>query len=147
MRTAFLAIGLAGLLGGTAVAQTVPLSPAAVVATRQAGFKLLGGSMNEMKRAVETSSDVKSFKQSAEGIVAWGRVLPGLFPVGTEANSKAKPAVWSDVAGFEKASAALVAAAEGLEKAAASGDSAAFAAALKATGETCGGCHRPFRQR
>jgi cytochrome c556 len=148
MKKAILGISLAVLFGTTARADEVELAPSTLVAIRKAGYDLQGANLGDIKRAVEAkATDVKPFKQNAEAILAWAKVIPDLFPEGTEKDTKALPAVWSDRAGFTKAATALATAAESLVKAADANDPAAFGAAFKATGEACGGCHRPYRAK
>jgi cytochrome c556 len=149
MRKAILAIGLAALFGAAAHADDeVELAPSTLIAIRQAGYDLQGANLGDLKRAVEAkTTEVKPFKPNAEAIVAWSKVIPSLFPKGTDKDTKALPAVWSDRAGFEKAAANLTAAAETLVKAADANDPAAFATAFKATADACGACHRPFRAK
>ena len=148
MRKAVLAMVLAGLFGAAAQADEVELAPSTLVAIRQAGYDLQFANMGDMKRAVEAGvTEVKPFKPNAEAILAWSKVIPALFPKGTDKNTKALPAIWSDRAGFEKAAATLSAAAESLVKAADANDPGAFVAAFKATADACGGCHRPYRAK
>ncbi len=150
MKQAFLAVALLSLFGAPAGARAdeVELAPATLVAIRQAGYLLQGANLGDLKRAVDArTADVKPFKANAEAILAWSKVIPALFPKGTEKDTKALPAVWSDRAGFEKAAANLSAAAETLVKAADANDPAAFAIAFKATADACGACHRPYRAK
>ena len=152
MKKVILAIGLLGLFGAAAQADEVELAPSALVAIRQAGFALQGANLGDLKRAVTGGvTEVKPFKANAEAILAWAKVIPTLFPKGTDQASgqetKALPAAWSDRAGFEKAAAGLTAAAETLVKAADANDAPAFATAFKATADACGGCHRPYRAK
>jgi cytochrome c556 len=146
-----MAIGTAGLFGAATQARAVEVEPSAVLAIRQAGFDLQGANLGDIKRAVEAKvTEVKPFKPNAEAILAWSKVIPTLFPAGTDdraGTTKALPAVWSDRGGFERAAAKLSNASESLVKAADDNDPAAFAVAFKATADACGGCHRPFRAK
>jgi cytochrome c556 len=92
---------------------------------------------------------VKTLAPAASGLVAWMRVFPTLFPTGTDTggNTKALPAVWSDRAGFEKADANFVEAAQKLADLAKAGDADAFAAQVKVVGEACGACHKDYRAK
>ena len=68
-----------------------------------------------------------------------------MFPAGSDkGETKALPAVWTDMAGFQKASAASMAAYDAMGKAA---DAAALGAAFAETGKTCGACHNTFRAK
>ncbi len=141
-----LAIGLAGL---SRAGDAVDVKPDDIIAARQAGYDLQQGVATAMKSAVDSGSSVKGLEDGAKGLVSWGKVIPTLFPVGTETGhgTKAKPEVWSDRAGFEKAAANFVAAADKLAPLAAADDKAGFAAQFKEVGGTCGACHRQFRNR
>jgi cytochrome c556 len=136
-------------LSGPVLAQSVTMKPDDVISARQGGMALVGGLAETMKAAVGSGADVKAFAEGAASMAKWGKQYTTLYPDGTQAghDTKAKPEIWSDRAGFEKADAAFVAAAEKLEEAAKSGDKAAFAAAFKDVGGTCGGCHRNYKAR
>jgi cytochrome c556 len=67
----------------------------------------------------------------------------GLFPAGSSGGkSRAKPEIWNDAAGFDKAMKDAQAA---VTKLAAAKDEAAFAAAIGALGASCKGCHEKYR--
>jgi cytochrome c556 len=147
-----LALGLGGLaaMGGLAhAADTVTAKPDDVIASRQAGFDLVQGVLSAMKDSVVSSESVKPLSDGAKGLVSWGQVIPLQFPAGTETGhkTKAKPDIWSDNAGFQKAAANFVAAAQKLQTLADADDKAGFAEQFKATGAACGACHRTFRAR
>ncbi len=142
---AAIALGVSGLAFGQGAG--VSLKPDDVIAARQAAFDLQNGVMAAMKTAIDGGLDVKGLTAGAKGIGAWGRVIPAMFPDGTQTghNTKAKPEIWSDRAGFDKAAANLVAAADKLAQLAEANDKAGFATQYTATGQACGGCHRPYR--
>ncbi len=139
------ALGASGLAFGQGAG--VSLKPDDIIAARQAGFDLQNGVFAAMKTAIDGGLDVKGLTAGAKGISAWGHSIPAMFPDGTQTghNTKAKPEVWSDRAGFEKAATNLVAAADKLAQLADANDKAGFAAQYTATGQACGGCHRPYR--
>ena len=132
-----------------ALAQSPGLTPDQIIAARQAGMDLTQGNVNAMKVARQTGADPKPFEMGAAGIVAWAKAYPALFPEDTKTghDTKAKPEVWSDNAGFQTAASNLVSAAEKLLAAAKADDKAAFATEFDAVGETCGGCHRKYKNR
>ncbi len=131
-------------LGGMARAQAID-----PILVRQGGYDLMNAVTANMKRGVDSGADVKPFADDAAALANWGTIIPTLFPPGSETghNTKAKPDIWSDRAGFDKAAADFTAAAKKLADAAKSGDKAAFADAFKATGATCGACHKTYRAR
>jgi cytochrome c556 len=59
--------------------------------------------------------------------------------------TRAKPEIWSDAAGFAGKLETLAAATPALVAAAKTGNAGAIGAALGKVGKTCGGCHKPFR--
>src|SRR6185437_5933561 len=139
-------------VGGAPVAHadgnvTVPAD--SLIAARQAGMDLQVALAGAIKRGIESKAEVKPFKDAGDGIAAWGKAIPGLFPAGTEKGHKTRalPVIWSDRAGFEKAAANLTEAAETMAKAAEAGNSAEFATAFQATGQACAACHRTYRAR
>ncbi len=138
-----------GMVGLARAADTVALKPDDVIAARQAGFDLQGAVTAAMKATVDSGGPVKPLADGAKGIAKWGQAIPAMFPDGTQMghDTKALPAIWTDRAGFEKAAAALTAAAEKLVVLAEADDKAGFAAQFKETTAACGGCHRPYRAR
>ena len=71
-----------------------------------------------------------------------------MFPKGTGlGNTKAKPVIWENWSKFESAVKAFVSESSKLGKVAESGDMKALAKQFRATGKTCGGCHKNFRER
>ena len=71
-----------------------------------------------------------------------------MFPKGTGiGNTKAKPAIWENWSKYESAVQDFESESAKLAKVVESGDVEALAKQVRATGKTCGGCHRNFRQR
>jgi cytochrome c556 len=128
---------------------TVSMPVDEIIAARQAAYDLMAADFGAMKRAVEAHADPKPLADGAKAIARWGHAVPAMFPPGTDKghDTKAKPDIWSDRAGFEKAAANLGMQADKLAQAADSGDKDAFAAQWKATGDACGACHRVYRAR
>ena len=127
-------------------------TPDQVIAARQAGYDLMYGDVTGMKAAVESKLDVKDFKDAADAIVSWSRVIPTLFPDGTQQghNTKAKPNIWSDRAAFEKDAANLTDQATKLAQLAQlaeAGDKAGFATQFKTTATACKTCHDTYKAR
>jgi cytochrome c556 len=151
LATAFL--GCAAVSPMLASAQTgnggVTVPPANLIVARQAGMDLQDGVLAAMKAGVQSKADVKQFKDAADALVSWGKATPGLFVPGTETgnNTKARPAVFSDQAGFAKSADNFTQAATKLAAAAAADDKDAFATAFQEVGRGCGGCHRTYRER
>lgn len=146
-------LAAAAVLGvsGIAWAQgaSASLTPDQVIAARQAAYDLMYGDVTGMKAAVENRLNVKDFKDAADAIVHWSLVIPTMFPDGTQQghNTKAKPTIWSDRAGFEKDAKNLTEQATKLAQLADSGDKAGFAAQFKATAGACKTCHDTYKAR
>jgi cytochrome c556 len=147
---ASLLTGLAVVPAGLASAQApVARSPAEIIETRQAGQDLVIGLADDMKAAIAAKADVKPYAGKADAMARWFHNFPNLFPAGTESghDTKAKPEVFSDPAGFAKAAETASAAAASLAQLAKSGDEAGFAAQFKVLGQSCGACHRQYKVR
>ncbi len=145
-----LGIGGAAVMGGLAhAAGPVTVQPDDLIAGRQAGFDLVQGTINAAKATVDAGASVKPLAEGTKGLVSWGQAIPSLFPAGTETGHKtrARAEIWSDSAGFQKAAANFVAAAQKLQSLANADDKAGFAEQFKAVGEACGACHRAYRSR
>jgi len=132
-----------------AQAPSGPLPPEQIIVIRQAVMDLQQGVAGAMKAAVDAKSDVKPLVPGAKGLVSSAKVITSMFPGGTETghDTKAKPEIWSDWAGFEKAQAAMLAATEKLVPLAEANDTAGFATQFAAVGRTCGGCHREYKMK
>jgi cytochrome c556 len=141
------ALSLATLLP----AATLPQQAAAQsdpIAERKAGFKRMGGHLEAIKALLDNPAGLRAEAGRAADMQAYFGGLPALFPPGSDqGETRALPAVWSDRAGFEAASAGAAAAAGRLQQAMAGGDTAATAAAFREMGGSCGTCHRNYRGR
>lgn len=140
-------------LGGGAAAHAQgaagALTPDQFVAVRKSVMDLQQGVVGAMKAAVDAKADVKPLAPGAKGLVASSHVIPALFPAGTEkvGNTKAKPEIWSDPAGFAKAASGLDAEAQKLVAFAEANDKDGFATQFAAVGKACGACHRQFKEK
>lgn len=150
MRVLF-ALSAAALVLGIAtnsMARPAEATPSAdaLVAARQAAFRLNLASFLTIKAAIARGDDVKTLALPSGAIAGWGRALPGLFPAGsTTPKSEALPIVWSDRAGFEAAAATMATEAAKLNALAKAGDSAGFAAQYAVLGGTCAACHTKYK--
>ncbi len=82
-------------------------------------------------------------KTNATTIADHLKMAQGLFPAGSGGGeSRAKPEVWTDAAGFEKGMKDAQAAAVALQSVS---DEAGFGPALGALGSTCKSCHDKYR--
>jgi len=133
-------------LGGLAHAQTAAQD---IIVTRQAGFDLMNGSFAAIRAGVAAKADVKPYADTAAGLESWAKQIPLVFPKGSETghDTKAKPEIWSDSAGFAKDANDFATAAAKLTELAKAGDAAGFADQVKVVGGACGACHRTYRVR
>jgi cytochrome c556 len=84
----------------------------------------------------------------ARSIQQNSKMTLAMFPKGSGlGDTKAKPVIWENWSKFESAVKAFVRESAKLAKVAESGDMEALAKQVRATGKTCGGCHRNFRKR
>lgn len=84
----------------------------------------------------------------ARSIQQNSKMTLAMFPKGTGlGNTKAKSAIWGNWSKFESAVQDFERESAKLAKVAESGGMEALAKQVRATGKTCGGCHRNFRKR
>lgn len=84
----------------------------------------------------------------AEALNANGRIIASMFPKGTgpeAGKTRAKAAIWQDMAGLKAAAAKYSTATGKLAKLAKGGDLKAVGAQLKAVDKACRACHKKFR--
>ncbi|MEJ0020076.1 MAG: cytochrome c [Acetobacteraceae bacterium] len=129
---------------GSAQAQGVD-----VIETRQAGQDLLSSTFAGIRAVVAAKGDLKTVENPAKAMARWIKQYPTLFPKGSEQGhgTAALPAIWSDMAGFQKASDAMADASLKLADFAKAGDADGVAAQVKAVADTCGACHRAYKSR
>jgi cytochrome c556 len=115
------------------------------VAARQSAFMLSAATYGSMKPVIANGGEVKPLAFAARGLSRWAHALPGMFPEGSAAGTRAKAEIWQNRADFEAKAAAYAAAADALAAAAQAGDKAAFATQYEAVGRSCGACHDAYR--
>ena len=139
---------IAALLGGGTLAIAAPPAGAAIAA-RQANFKKMGAAMKVLKDELGGSADKAKMAGAAKTLAAMARAQIPLFPAGSGAAAGVKtdalPAIWTQRGPFDASAKKLIADADKLVAATASGNVAAIGAQFKQVGGTCGGCHRQFR--
>jgi cytochrome c556 len=141
-----LAAALAFVTAGIGAAYAEGFDP---IATRQAGQDLLAADFAGIRAVVTAKGNVKQLDKPAAAMARWMEQYPTLFPPGSDKgdNTKAKPDIWSDPAGFKKAADDLVAAANKLAMLAKADDAAAIPAQVKVVGAACIACHRKFKEQ
>lgn len=152
------------VVAGIGFLATLPVEVAAadIVKTRQAVMKELSAHNKAIGTYLKGHKDPKresrlgtpgDVELRAQAMAALANRLPGMFPKGTSltdmpGKSYAKPETWSQNNKFRAAAQTMASWSNDLEKAAATGDKAKIAAAMRGFGkETCGNCHKTFRQK
>jgi len=121
---------------------------AALVKERGAIMKSVSGTLKALGKSAKAGKVGAKDAARVAKALAGARKFAGLFPKGTGSDAiktRAKPEIWAQWPKFEASAGELVAALEGVQKAAASGDAGSLGAAVKTARATCGGCHKPFR--
>lgn len=144
---------IAALIGALATGAlvsgaTVAFAQADVIKARQENRKATGPEMRAIKAVIDAKGDLKEIGPHAAKLKELELAFEKMFPAGSDkGETKALPTVWSDAAGFQKASANANAAYDKLAMAAGSGDMAATAAAFGDVGKACGACHTTYRAK
>ncbi|HEY1932037.1 MAG TPA: cytochrome c [Acetobacteraceae bacterium] len=139
-----LAAALAFVAAGVGAAYAEGFDP---IASRQAGQDLLAGDFSGINAVVKANGSAKTLEKPAAALARWMHQFPTLFPPGSDKgdNTKAKPEIWSDPAGFNKAADDFVAQANKLVMLAKADDAASMPAQVKAVGAACVACHKKFK--
>ena len=144
-----LSAGLALSLAGQGLAAD---SPEKLVKYRQSVMKAIGGHTGAIAAVVKGEVSFGAHVANhARGIKDMSLIVPDIFPPNSGpmdyADTGALPAIWEQQAKFKEAITAFQSAAAKFAEIAESGDRQAIAAGLGALGNSCGGCHKPFRQK
>lgn len=138
----------------------VEIASADPIKTRRAVMKELSGHTKAISRYLKGHKNPKrearlgtpgDMELRAVAMAGLGKRMVSLFPKGTSTKdmpgkTRAKPEIWTRSADFRKAANILVSWANDVESAAATGDKAKIAAAMKGFGKNaCGTCHKTFR--
>jgi cytochrome c556 len=138
------ALAAGAMVGGA----TIALAQDDVIKQRQENRKQTAATMRAIKGVIDAKGDVKAIVPQAAKLKELELAFDKMFPAGSDkGDTKALPAVWSDMAGFMTASKNADAAYDKLAAAASSGDLAAVTAAFGDTGKACGACHNTFREK
>lgn len=135
-----LCLGMTGLGITGAVAQETPQ------AKREALMKQIGGSVGTLSAIGKGSKpyDAAEVKAALTTISTNIKAFPDQFPAGSEANSEAAPAIWTNNADFRAHAAKLGSDADTI-LAALPADQAGVAKAVQTLGANCGACHQTYR--
>lgn len=144
------------LMGTTLLAMTFGMAFAAgapaeqTIKARQVHLKDLGAAFKEVRDQLRSSRPDMAQLNSASGqIAALATQMSDWFPQGSGPESRvktdAKPEIWSDPAGFEKALKNFQAEAPKLQQLAAANDVGGIKAQVGKLGGACKGCHDNYR--
>ncbi len=144
-----LVVAIAGALAAGAMVggATFALAQADVVKERQENRKQTAAAMRAIKGVIDAKGPTASAVEQAAKLKTLEAAFVKMFPAGSDKDTKALPAVWTDWAGFQAASKNVEAAYDKLAAAAGSGNQEALATAFADTGKACGACHDKFRAK
>ncbi|AWK88900.1 c-type cytochrome [Azospirillum thermophilum] len=138
------AVAYAALAAGLLAAGTV--SAQDPIAARKDGFKAAKEAMGMIKKTLDDGGDLAVVKTSADKLADVATKAGGLFPAGSDkGDTKAKPAIWSNMDDFKAKNAAFAAESAKLSQIAAAGDAAATKKQFGAVAGTCKACHDSYR--
>lgn len=140
LKTVTLATALLCLGFSAVTAQETPQ------AKREQMMKQIGGSVGALGAIAkgEKPYDADVVKKSLTTISTNIKAFPDQFPAGSEANSEAAPAIWTNNADFRAKAAKLGSDADTL-LASLPADQAGVQKAVQTLGADCGSCHQTYR--
>jgi cytochrome c556 len=120
------------------------------ISARQASLDMSSITFRSMGDAMKAGREAKSQAYAAASLAKWAKALPGMFPPGTgqgetSADTQARPEVWKDRAGFERAAANYAAATVRLAEMAEANDTAGFTKQLDQVNQACAICHGSYK--
>ncbi len=114
---------------------------------RQGVMGVVGGHMSSMVAILRGDVHMDDLKLHAQGMANIATVVPSVFPPGSgDGKTEALAIIWEKPEAFKAAIDKYVDAANGIKKAADSGDMQAVGPAIKKLGGACKGCHDDFRE-
>lgn len=125
---------------------SVPTDPQQAIVERKAAMKIDGKIFKAMKAALAAGQDLRPYASDIRWLVDWGQEMPRMFPPGSEKghDTKAKPDIWTNKAGFDQYAHQMVAAAGQLLQAVGTGKGTEYGGDFQALGHSCGGCHKHY---
>lgn len=138
------AMAAGAMVGGT----TLALAQGDAIAQRKQNRKDTGAAFAAVRKIVTDKAPTAGAVRHAAKLKELEAAFMKLFPPGSDkGETKALPAIWTDMAGFQAASKAADAAFDKLAVAAGSGDMALLATAAGDVGKACAGCHNTYRAK
>lgn len=141
-------IGAAALVAGATVAEEI--DPGVVVEGRRANLRDLGAAFktvnDELKKPSPSLAVIRQYARQINDLAQQQRFW---FPAGSgpqpDVETYAKPEIWQQPEKFQTAQQAFAREAAKLAQIADKGEPAEIKAQTRVVGETCAGCHKPFR--
>ena len=131
---------------GVGVSQAQNAAANDPISARKALMKSNGDAMKAIKAAVDANGPAATVAAEAAKVAANSKAAAIHFVPGSDkGDTKAAPAIWTNLGDFQKLDNATHDAALKLEAAAKSGDMKMAAAAFGDLGKTCGACHNTYR--
>ncbi|MBD3730042.1 MAG: cytochrome c [Sphingomonadales bacterium] len=135
--------------GVAARADAPPASPSPedLVAMRKGGMDMSTAVLAGAGAIANGDGPLKALALPVRGLVNWADALPSTFPAGSGdvADSRAKPEIWSDWAGFTARAEEFRRATGAMQAAVAANDRDALVSALASTKAACKGCHDSYQ--
>ena len=136
--------------GGTAQAPVDDTPEGAAFQYRRAVMQSIAYKVGQARGMAqgEIPVDAAAFTKHASDVATLaGMIVEGFIPNSAVEGSAALPDVWTNMPDFQAKAADLQNAAQALATAAQSQGFEAAKGMVQAVGQTCGGCHRPYRRR
>ena len=120
-----------------------------IIKYRQNVMKATGGHMGAIVSILKNRLPLPSHMiDHAISIQQNSKMTLSMFPKGSGiGDTRARKAIWENWSKFESATKDFISESDKLVKVAESGDMKIFAKQVRATGKTCGTCHKYFRKR
>ncbi len=114
---------------------------------REGVMRTVGGQMSSMAAILRGQVHLDRLAFHARGMAELAEIVPHIYPEGSGVSkSEALPAIWEKPDEFKEAVSKFVEAANGMARAAETGDMSAVGPAMKSLGQSCKGCHDNFRE-
>jgi cytochrome c556 len=138
------ALAAGAMVGGA----TIAMAQGDVIAERKENRKQAAAAMRAIKGIIDAKGATSGAVEQAAKLKTLEASFVKMFPAGSDkGETKALPAIWTDMAGFQAANKAADVAYDKLAVAAGSGNLEALTAAFGETGKACGACHDKFRAK
>jgi cytochrome c556 len=148
------------MLSGAFIGMTAPslpqedthgVSAVDAIAARQASLDMSSITLRSMGDAIKAGREAKSQGYPAAVLAKWAKTLPRMFPSGTgkgetSSNTQARPSIWRDRTGFDRAAANYADATARLAALAAANDTAGFTKQLDEVSQACAFCHASYKE-